>query len=319
MKLQWLKYHTRQELLDSINQIDVWGLILGHRVELGQYILNPLRSDNKAGSCYLSEWKGKIVLTDWASYKYSGADCIAAYMQLNPSKSWGEVTIDLLRCGSYQNYIPSVVKRKKTLDLKPIYREWTETDLKWWSDQGVFKEQMDRKETLVRPIKGYIHKKEGKEMQVHLSEPAYCYHCNGRYKFYFPTRKENRFLGNQTRDDVWFKEGIQSDVLLISKCAKDFLCLANLVPYSLTHVQGENYGHPSEIALYEMEVKHSRVILLMDGDSSGIEGMKRLQKRFVYTPCDYYWITEPGLKDVTEMYKSWGEQKTIDYLIELLK
>ena len=68
-----------------------------------------------------------------------------------------------------------------------------------------------------------------------------------------------------------------------------------------------------------MEVKHSRVILLMDGDSSGIEGMKRLQKRFVYTPCDYYWITEPGLKDITEMYKSWGEQETIDYLIELLQ
>ena len=317
MKLQWLKYHTRQELLDSINQIDVWGMILGHRVELGQYILNPLRKDTNAGSCYLSEWKGKIVLTDWASYKYSGTDCIAAYMQLNPTKSWGEVTIDLLRCGSYQNYIPSVVKRKKTLDLKPLYKEWTESDLKWWSDQGVFKEQMDRKETLVRPIKGYIHKKEGKEIQVHLSEPAYCYHCNGRYKFYFPTRKENRFLGNQTRDDVFFKEG--NDTLLVCKCAKDFLCLSNLVPYSLVHVQGENYGHPSDLQLYEWEVKFSRIIILFDKDSSGVEGMKRLQKRFVYTPCDYYWIDDDKAKDVTDFYKIYGEQETIDYLIELLK
>ena len=176
---------------------------------------------------------------------------------------------------------------------------------------------MDRKETLVRPIKGYIHKKEGKEMTVYLSEPAYCYHHKGRYKFYFPTRKENRFLGNQTRDDVWFHEG--NDVLLICKCAKDFLCLQNLLPYSLTYVQGENYGHPSDLQIYEYEVKFSSVKLLFDGDEAGLEGMKRLQKRFVYTPCDYYWINESGVKDITDFYKEFGKEDTIDYLIELLK
>ena len=318
MKLQWLKYHTRTELLNSINQIDCWGKILGHRGELGQYILNPLRPDANVGSCYLSEWKGKIVLTDWANYKFSGYDCISAYMELNPTKSWQEVTVDLLRVGSYQNYVPAVTKRKKTIDLKPIYKEWTESELKWWADQGVFKEQMDRKETLVRPIKGYIHKKEGKEMTVYLSEPAYCYHHKGRYKFYFPTRKENRFLGNQTRDDVWFLDRGTPE-LLICKCAKDFLCLENLVNYSLTYVQGENYGHPSDLQIYEYEVKFSSVKLLFDKDDAGLEGMKRLQKRFVYTPCDYYWINEVGVKDATDFYRKFGKEDTIDYLIELLK
>lgn len=319
MKVQWLKYHTREQLLNSINQIDVWGMILGHKVELGQYILNPLRSDFNAGSCYLSEWKGKIVLTDWANFKYSGYDCISAYIELNPHKKWQEITIDLLKCGSYQNYIPLIQRRKKTLDLKPIYKDWTEQELEWWLQRGVTKEQMNRKETLIRPIKGYLHKKEGKEMTVYLSEPAYCYHHKGRYKFYFPTRKENRFLGNQGRDDIWFLEKAETKILLISKCHKDLLCLENLVPYSLTHVQGENYGHPTDLQVYEWEVKFEQIYILFDGDNSGIEGMKRLKNRFVYASCDYFWITEPGIKDVCDMRLHFGEQETIDYLIELFK
>lgn len=318
MKLSWLKYHTRQELLNSINQIDVWQLILGHQVELGQYILNPLREDKNAGSCYLSEYNGRIVLTDWANFKYSGHDCISAYMSLNPFKSWGEVCIDLLKCGSYQNYVPVVKKRKKTIDFTPIYKEWSQSELDWWLQRGIAKEQMDRKETLIRPIKGYTHKKEGKETIVYLSEPAYCYHHKGRYKFYFPTRKENRFLGNQTRDDIWFIDN-SSNNLIVCKCHKDLLTTENLIDFNLSHVQGENYGHPSSLTLYEWEVKHERIILFFDKDDSGIEGMKRLKSRFLYTQCDIIWITEPGIKDISDMFLMWGKERTTNYLNELLK
>lgn len=280
--------------------------------------MNPLRQDTNAGSCYLSEYEGKIVLTDWASYKYSGRDCIAAYMELNPFKAWSEVIYELLQVGSYSNYVPAVVKRKKTLDLKPIYKEWTPEEEQWWLKQGITREQMDRPETLVRPVKGYIHTKEGKEMKVYLSEPAYCYHCGGKYKFYFPTRKEGRFLGNQNRDCVWeIDRG--SKTLLVAKCQKDMLTLENLVPFNLTHVQGENYGHPGDMTIYEWEVKYDKIILFFDGDESGISGMKRLQQRFLYTPCECVWITEQGIKDTSQMHRDWGKEDTIDYLIELLK
>ena len=314
MKLSWLKYHTRTELLNSINQIDCWGHILGHKVELGQYILNPLRSDTNAGSCYLSEWKGKVVLTDWANYKYSGYDCISAYMALNPHKSWLEVTVALLSIGSYQNYVPAVTKRKKTIDLKPIYKDWTESELKWWSDQGVFKEQMDRKDTLIRPIKGYVHKKEGKEMTVYLSEPAYCYHHKGRYKFYFPTRKENRFLGNQTRDDVWFLDRGTPE-LLICKCQKDMLGIENACDLTLTHVQGESYGHPNTLTIYEWELKFSHIYIWFDPDDAGQNGAKLLKSKFLYVPCTII-NTPPELeaKDASDILYKYGLKYLTDFL-----
>ncbi len=310
-------HYTRDRLLQSIDQIKIWHSIVGY-CQLGEFILNPLRVDNHKGSCSLIEYQGRIILQDWASKKHSGADCISAYCTINPHKTWQEVCTNLLELSkgfvptSAYVAIPGLVKKSKTLELIPIYREWQIRDKEYWGKRGITKSQLER-DNLVRPIQGYIQIKEDRKSEQHFNELAYCYHYEERVKFYFPERKEFRFLGNINRNDTYFiNKG--SSTILITKSLKDMLVLDNLTSFNLLHIQSENSDPDGHIIL-DWEFGHKDAILFYDNDNAGIEGMKRLASKFLYLEPSLFWINpDTGFKDIDEMRSNWGEKDTIEYL-----
>lgn len=311
-------HYNRTELLNLIDQIKVWHSIVGH-CHLEEFILNPLRTDNHRGSCSLVEYNGKIVLQDWASRQYSGQDCIAAYCLLNPQFSWEQVCYNLIEI-SQKGSLPSsyvipglaLKPKEKTTQLIPIYRDWLIKDKKYWGQYGITKDQLTRN-GLVEPICGYTQIKETKKSEHHFDELAYCYHYDERVKFYFPNRVDFRFLGNINRNDNYhIKRG--SDTLLITKSLKDTLVFENLVDYDITHVQSEN-SDPDGHVILNWEIGYKHQIIVFDNDKSGLEGMQRLATKFLYTEPQLFWINpELGLKDISDMYKEYGEKDTLDYL-----
>lgn len=317
-------HYNRTELLNLIDQIKVWHSIVGH-CHLEEFILNPLRVDNHRGSCSLVEYNGKIVLQDWASRQYSGQDCIAAYCLLNPQFSWEQVCYNLIEISSKGNNVSPyilpglVVKPKsKTLELIPIYRDWEKRDREFWQLRGISKSQLERPTTLVRPIEGYLQIKEDRKSEQHFAELAYCYHCNNKVKFYFPERKGFRFLGNQERNDCWLLKRDLNN-LIICKSHKDMLVWENFTDYSLTHIQGEVYGHPDGHKILEYEIGFKNIFICMDNDIAGKKGAQLLYEKFIYTSPTILNISpELNCKDIDEIICKYRYNTTFEVIKNML-
>lgn len=314
---------NKEWLLSNIDQLKVWSNIIGFNAKIGEKILNPLRDDKHLGSCYLSEINRSIVIIDHADSKTSGYDCVSAYRYLHPYKKWGEVCSDLLNMAqinipvSSYRAIPGI---KKEQSFTPIYRDWLDSDLEWWSKRGVRLDQLERYITLTKPVCGYIHKKENKATEVHFNERCYCYHFGDKIKMYWPDRKKYRFMGNASCNDIWhIKKGY--DTLFISKSSKDLLVIENLLPNAdITHVQGEITNHPTTDIIFEWEVVYKNIIILMDQDDAGKKGADLLKSKFLYrTPNVIYVPEEYNLKDIDEVFCKFGKVKSKDLLDNLLK
>lgn len=312
--------YNKVELLKSIDQIKVWSNIIGKNVVIGEKILNPLRNDKSTGSCSLIRGNnGNIILVDFADKRTSGFDCISAYQYLHPYKRWSEICSELLneahsfKPSSYK-VIPGI---KKVTEFKPFYKEWSDFDLNWWKKRGVYPEQLNRSNTFIKPVEGYSHTRNNKTSEVHFNEQCYCYHHENKVKFYWPNRKEWRFLGNMSKNDVW-KIDRNSDTLIISKSHKDLLVLENLTEFDLTHVQSET-NYPDKDKFFEWECYYKQIIILMDNDLTGRNNAEEIKKQFLYLPVRIIEIEqETQCKDIDEFFIKNGLQESIDYLNHLL-
>lgn len=308
---------NKQWLLSQIDQERIWANIIGYSFKLGQKILNPLRTDKHVGSCSIN-WSNKsenLVLLDFADSRTNGFDCITAYQFLHPQKSWDEVCNDLLRIAqamptSAYKVVPGLVKQSE-VDFVPIYRDWLESDIQWWSKRGVRLDQLERPDTLTLPVSGYIQKKEGKQSEVHFSELCYCYHHLDKFKFYFPNRKSWRFIGNMNKNDVWFLNRM-SDILFICKSNKDLLVIENINDsFNLTHVISESTGHPTTDIIFEWESIYKKIFILFDNDEAGRRGSELLKSKFLYSDVSILNMSNIyNHKDIDEFFCKEGIHKT---------
>jgi hypothetical protein len=308
MKFEQYRHYKHAELIGLLDQERVWRSLLGS-FQLDKYILNPLRNDRHVGSCKLVEKDGIIKLMDYAAKEYSGLDCIAFYMKQNPTIKWNEVCINLLSnnslpVSSYRVF-PGIVKEE--VKFTPFYKQWDQRDIDFWALRGL------EHNPKINPVSGYIQQNGDRKREIHTSEQVYAYECNGRFKFYYPNRESFRFIGNMQRNDLWHKKG--NSTLLITKSHKDFLVLEDMVPYSLTHIQGENWGHPDGHILLEWELLYDTILVWFDGDIPGIEGANRLASRFAYKkPFIFFIDPKYEVKDIDQFRVEYGYEDTIEFL-----
>lgn len=312
--------YSYTELLSQIDQMQCWVHIVGY-VQLREPILSPLRKDSHKGSCYLDEYKGRVVLVDWANPQHSGSDVIKAYKLLNPTKSWKEVCTDLIRISKNSKpspYVyPGLVKKSKTIRFIPFVKDWEDQELEYWDKRGVIINQLQRECTLVNPVKGYELEKEDKMIAYNSFELGFAYQFGEKYKVYYPFRNSYRFIGNVTSNDVWHLKK-ESDTLLICKSSKDMLVLENLTNFDLTHIQGETYGHPDEVMVFSWETFYKRIILFWDGDEAGLAGMNRFSKKFILVKPEIKHLNLEISKDADELRVKYGHEQSLNIINELL-
>jgi len=305
-------YHiSRKELFSRIDQLNVWRQIVGH-VNVEEWFLNPFRNDTRKGSCCLI-WTGDTLrLKDFAHPETSGLDCIAGYMKYYPHLSWNQVCANLLSLNvslvaSSYKILPGLTKEETKFEC--FYRDWQDRDLEYWIKRGVEQWQLDRKETLVRPIEGFIKHSEPK-LERYFGDLAFAYHFDSRVKIYFPNREKPRFIGNAKQGDLWhLRKG--SDMLVIQKSHKDLLVLDGLSEYDIAAVQSEQSVISPEV-MFEWESYYSKVFIWYDPDDAGQNGANKLKEKFLYT--DVELITSEGGKDLDEMYLSHGEKFCLTFI-----
>lgn len=140
--------------------------------------------------------------------------------------------------------------------------------------------------------------------------PIFCWAQWGdhKYKIYRPfAEKGKRWFSNLSPNQLFGMKDLphMGNVLIITKSGKDRLVLKKL-GYNAVGVVSESTLPDHEI-LRELNNRFDRVGVFFDNDIVGINSANRLQEQYGFTKIN---MPDPLIKDVSDFYKEYGEQKT---------
>jgi len=281
-KIYPTEYH---KIFDQIDQLDVWRDILGY-VRVGQLLSNPFRFDNEPG-CYLREYNGMLLFTDFAYPEYSKYTCVhaVAHIQNVGLNTAASIILSKYKYGTNINFsiknvtTSPIIKRKTStsdIHFDPYTNElgeacFIERDQLYWSKRYISSNQL--KKHNVYSVK-YLYLNNA---QLYTVKPTYSYYFpeNGRMKIYSPYDKEHKWISNTTKDDIWiFNIFPLSEYAIITKSLKDLMVLENVTDFDIYAFQNEGVI-PSNLIF----TKHyTHVFILYDNDKPGINASKKLKE-----------------------------------------
>lgn len=266
-------------------QLEIWSWLLGHHVELEEYIINPLRIDNHAG-CWLSfslRNPRYIVLNDFADKKFHGINIFEAIMQKYNVPFKRSISI------IYEQYIykNNITLRKKprlhykktssfVFKLNYKAKNFTKKDKQYWEPMGISSKQLDK--DLVVSVKDFTYNTRYNPKTFFYEkpfDPCYSYHVNDHIKIYRPFMSGlHKWKSNCTEKDIPIDHLREDEFLIITKSYKDHRILRNL-GYESTWVQSEGALIPLDlIKIFSKNYKH--VIILYDNDKGGRKAAKSI-------------------------------------------
>ena len=299
-----------QLTIKDIDQEWAWSQLVGRMISVGKKhkYCSPLRSDNSPGVWF--EYHNDILLIiDFGDKPNSHINCVTAWSRIK-GIHWRKALREIYeRQGvRVKREVKEKVKEKEEciIEVTPC---WNKEHTAYW------KKRFLKKPLNVEGVCAFTISKSGRTRTYLCADIVFAYTCNEKIKLYFPERtKSKRFLGNQTKNDLWFFDK-GSNVLIVSKSHKDALVINDNCEFNVTHIQGENYGHPDRYVLDQWIEKHDVIILWMDADRAGKEGAERLKKLInsdkvflIYTPSDI------DCKDADDVLVKYGKK----FLSELI-
>jgi hypothetical protein len=288
----------RYQDIIHVNQLEVWRIILGKHINLGDFCNNPFRYDRNP-TCYLREFNGVILFTDWARPEFNKFTCFHAYAELN------RCTLDeaataiinnninlLLPTFSFQHKSKS--KSKSTITFQPyVYQSspaFTKKDAEYWKKRGITKEQ------LLSDGVYAVHNYSIDGKQFYPNGLCYAYTFpSGNVKIYQPYSKY-KWFSNTAKEDMW-KIGNYTEECIITKSYKDAREIHNLTGL-------RTYSFMNELVIPRLDVwPHYHNIILYDNDDTGKAGAFRLKE---VMDGDVVFIPEDYGKDIDEVIVKYG-------------
>lgn len=214
-------------------------------------------------------------------------------------------------------YSGEIIDDKEPCDIKVEIKEFTPKELLWWEDFGITEALL--KEGKVYSIKSVFLNNIPSYFSTEKC-PIYGYflgHEEGRelWKIYFPTKTKYRFLLNTSRLQGTHMLPKTGDLVIITKSMKDILTLRSMGFYAIAP-QSEN-SYPKKEQMETLQKRFKRVLIMLDNDRPGMKAMATLRKMFRTL---FYWIPWCfKVKDISDFYKRYGKNQTIEFLNEMLR
>lgn len=314
---------TAKEVLEKIDQLSVWGQLIGVST-LRQKFISPYRADNNPG-VQLVLRRGKVIFFDPAGGMV--LDCIDGYKKKHPEKDIQECLREVLRMGlmpGFKGTVETTAAQIKSGKLKEV--KWmesynivpfTEEGLLFWAMRGVTQEDLEAEETRVYQIEGYKveNKEEGKSFYRECF--GFIYQIGEGFKRYCPGKDGyNKFGGSVSRDNFWHvKRG--SKELLIAKSNKDLLVWKKFSKCDLVAFGSES-AHPTDAKLRQLIQGYEKVTIVSDPDKAGIKGSNSLKKRILnFNPTlpTFIWNwPDPETKDLDGYRTINDHEKTLKFI-----
>lgn len=328
MKFELEPNITKTYLLEQNSQETYLSYYLGIPVKKGLF-KSPLRNDAKPTCAFYTAKNGDIIFKD-----FSGAfqgNFIAVVMHKKNCNYHMALKIIANDFGFIKlNNVPKTnkpirISKEKFEETKEAViqikqQDFTDNDLKWWKQYGVTKDTLKKFNVFSCDtvfLNGNIFARSNK------AHPIYGYYRgknnnnNELWRIYFPQHrsKEPKFLSNWK---AHMMQGAQqlpqtADCLVVTKSMKDVMLLYELgipaiAPNSETLFL-------TDIQYIRLKERFKNIIVFYDNDQAGIENLNKIRKNFKDVIC--CWIPQHyGAKDLTDFYKAYGHDKTVNLINE---
>lgn len=278
-----------QEIINTVDQLDLWSWFFGYPVSLGQPVCNPMRVDTHA-NCFL-DWgfykKEFIVLNDFADRKFHGMTVFDAMMHqyyLSFDAVCQKIYTEFIVPGGYKlGSVPFKAPGKEEFRFILEYIPWTlngrevfiPEDKLFWSQYGITSSQLKRDNVKSNRQIIFNSRHNPGSFQRMAVTPSYTYLFeSGRRKCYQPYHdKWNKWKSTCTEEDVGGWNNLTNDNLVITKSYKDWRVLKNS-GYNTIWLQNEGCKIPWDKLIRLQGIKTK--FILFDNDKAGITAGQEL-------------------------------------------
>ena len=316
---------TKEYLLSKHSEEIYMTYYLGIPVKKGLF-KSPLRRDKSPTCSFYRNKSGELIFKDFNGSFYGNFVAVVMYKYgLSYYKALNQIAVDFGLINGQPakvKKIPTVEKFRDTgtSDIRVEIKEYSKKELDWWKSFGVMSETLNKykvfsckniflngnlfitssKDSLMFGY--YEGKKDGIEY----------------WRIYFPKRTTYRFLSNTPSKLVqgYAQLPKKGKLLVITKSMKDCMVLysmgiAAIAPNSETLFI-------SDKMLSDLKEKFKHIVVFYDNDLPGISNMNKIKKE--HPELNYFWIPRKyGAKDISDFYKMFGKDKTIEFIKENIK
>lgn len=322
MEIQFEPEITKELILQRLSQETIMEHYLGVHVGKGLF-RSPLRKDENPTCSFYKNNQGELIFKDFSGAFYGNCFDVVKYkyncsyykaLQIVANDFGIVKRKNLKKHERLIDYSGTSFKEKEQTILQAEIKEFSKEELAWWNQYGITESTLKRfgvyscksifingiyntSSTRSNFIFGYYR---GKKDDVEL------------WRFYFPQRKHYRFLSNWSHKLV--QGGLQlpksGDLLVITKSMKDVMCLYELGITAIAPNSETLFVSEEQYSL--LKSKFKVIVTLYDNDLAGISNMSKIKKKF-NCPC-LFIPKHYGAKDVSDFYKKYGRDKTIELI-----
>lgn len=322
---------TKDLILSKVTEEQIFYFYLGSDIKNRKLFRSKLRSDKNPTCSMYRNKSGTLIYKDFATDQHLDAfNYVMELYRCNYREALKIIANDfnIVASSEAKNKGKIIskdfkIKEKEFSKLQAEIKDFDELELKWWNKFGITLETLKRfnvfsikhvflngqivaKSSQNCPIYGYYGnklKKDGESYEL--------------WKFYFPKRKESRFLGNYPAEILqgYKKLPKNGKICVITKSMKD--CLA-LYEYGIPACapNGETVI-PKEAVVKDLLSRFEYVFCLWDNDYTGVTFLNKIKHKYPELKC-LIIPRKLGAKDFSDLRAKYGYKKTKQFIVEYL-
>lgn len=322
---------TKEFVLNNLSEEQIFCYYLGIQQVTKKLICSRLRSDKNPTCGFYRNSKGELYLHDFATGEfYNCISLVMALYNVNYYQALRVIANDF-NLKEFPNLVknPGVnikdVKKYKDEGMSKIQiemKDFTPQELEYWNQFGISKNTL--KKFRVYSCRS-VFLNDNLFSLLNYPQMAFGYYGgkldgNELWRIYYPLNKEKgiRFLTNWPAKKIQGFEMLpkKGNLLVITKSMKDVMCLNE---FGITAIapNSENL-FISESVMDNLRKRFKVIVVLYDTDIAGIANMRKIRK--IFPDLIYTWIPRKyGAKDISDFYKCFGKQKTLNLITQFVK
>jgi hypothetical protein len=303
------KHYSKTEVLEKVNQFDIFERYFGFRPDLKRSYTNPLRTDKGAGcNFYIHSSNEKLYFKDFSrGYHWDCFDVVKMIHNCNLNEAINVILSDFNIEDFNVTFQKSKVNKADiSINIPYNYkikrRAFTKKDLAFWAQFYITEEILNK--FYVYAVQVAWKSRKGEEDTVvynNLSNfPCYAYYLgDGELKLYFPLNKRPYVKFMHTNSDTlqgYYLLPEEGANLVFTKSYKDVMAISGIFDIPAVATQSELILPPM-LDFKELYNRFDNIYALYDNDLAGKRGLIKLKNKYPVTPLLFPNTMEKDFSD----------------------
>lgn len=319
---------TFELILSKTTEYDIFKYYIGSDFKLNSIMSSPLREDkNPSFGVFKSYKSGELLFKDQATGDCG--NCVVLVMKLYNITYYAalkQIFNDLTLGKVFTTSIGKSIDKYKpsTNSILIQKKNFSKYDDLYWNQYGIDRD--DLKRFKVHPISCFWVNDIKQSIYYENNSPLYAYEIFNKFKVYKPlASKDIKWRANAGTYDIQGYEQLpdKCEHIIITKSLKDVIVLTKL-GYNAIAPNGENHTIP-EVIINKLRKDKvtTKFTVFYDNDEAGRTANKKLLNKYQEFNLieiepefmnEYWGISNPLLKDISDYVKKYGLKKAKEWL-----